>query len=427
MNTDSCPTGSGDANRDAQSQRGAARSQHQTLQTRTRFVAGCMTGTSIDGIDVAVVRITGTGLSMSAQLLAGVSMELDGRFGDLSQPLRDIAGQRPVTAGFIADVSRRFSLLHAHAAQAAARKAGVQLDLVVLHGQTVWHRPPVSWQLCSPAVVAHELNILVVGDLRAADLAAGGQGAPITPLADWILFGRDEVRSGQTGECTAIVNLGGFANYTMLRSGLGPEHICAGDICVCNQLLDTIARATLGQPFDENGAAALRGAPNAVARADLAALCDSQSLAGRSLGTGDEVQLWLETWSARLGGPDLCASACAAIGSTIGRTLVRAAGTHKLARTIAFGGGAKNLAVLRQVGAAIDATVGRTSDHQPAAEVQLGETMGIGIHEREAACMAVLGALSQDGVAITLPQVTKLPPGIAPPVAGVWCGVNLNR
>ena len=426
MNTDPYHSGLDHTNSVSQSQRDATQfPPHQ--HPRTRIVAGCMTGTSIDGIDVAVMQITGSGLDIQAKLLASISMELDGPFGELSQPLRDIAGQRSVPAGFIADLSRRFSLLHAHAVQAAARKAGVQLDLVVLHGQTVWHRPPVSWQLCNPAVVAHELGTLVVADLRAADLAAGGQGAPITPLADWILFGRDAASAEQPGTCTAIVNLGGFANFTMLRSGLGPEHITAGDICVCNQLLDTIARTTLGQPFDADGAAALRGTASTLALADLAALCNSQSLAGRSLGTGDEVQLWLETWSARLGGPDLCASACAAIGSTIGRTLVRAAGTHKLVRTIAFGGGAKNLAMLRQVGAAINGTVGRTSDHQPAAAIQTGETMGIGIHEREAACMAVLGALSQDGVAITLPQVTKLPPGIAPPVAGVWCGANANR
>jgi len=413
MSSDAYHAGLDDAG-DATGQHSRQESLRQ--QPRTRIVAGCMTGTSIDGIDVAVMRITGTGLAMRAQLMASASMELDGPFGQLVIPLRDFAEQRPVIAGHIADVSRRFSLLHAAAVRAASRKAGVPINLVVLHGQTVWHRPPVSWQLCSPAVVAHELGVPVISDLRAADLAAGGQGAPITPLADWVLFGQDAASADQPDDCTAIVNLGGFVNYTILRSGRGPEHITAGDVCVCNHVLDKIARLTLGEPFDRGGAAALRGKPNSQAQEELAALCNAQASDGRSLGTGDEMERWLGNWKNPLTGPDLCATACAAIGGTIGRTLVHATGRNNLARILVFGGGANNQGMLSEITRAIKAGPGTT--------VQSGDSVGIGLHEREAACMAVLGALSQDGVPITLPQVTKLPPGITAPVAGSWCGIN---
>ena len=386
---------------------------------RVRIVAGCMTGTSIDGIDVAVAEIIGSGLALRVRLLASVSMELDGRQGPLAAELRQIAEQVPLAAGQVADVSRRFALLHADAVRAAAAKAQVRLDLVVPHGQTVFHRPPVSWQMFSPAVLARELGVPVVCDLRAADLAAGGQGAPITPLADWVMFrnvreGAGEAVGGGASEgATAVINLGGFANFTVLPPG-GPERICAGDICACNHVLDQLARGRLGAAFDRDGAAAMAGRADAVRGAELEAICGAQARGGRSLGTGDEVQRWIDrALASELSGPDLCATACGAIGAVIGRAVAGAAAGSgaDLGAVLLFGGGARNAAVAEAIGRVVFEAGGR---------VRAGESTGVGAGEREALAMAVLGALCQDRVAITLPQVTGLPPGVAAPVAGVW-------
>ncbi len=378
---------------------------------RVRIVAGCMTGTSIDGIDVAVAEIIGSGLAMRVRLLASVSMDLDGRYGPLATELRQIAEQVPLAAGQVADVSRRFALLHAEAVRAAAAKAQARLDLVVPHGQTVFHRPPVSWQMFSPAVLARELGLPVVCDLRAADLAAGGQGAPITPLADWVVF--RHVREGAGDGATAVINLGGFANFTVLPPG-GPERICAGDICACNHVLDQLARGRLGAAFDRDGAAAMAGRADAVLGAELVAICGAQARGGRSLGTGDEVQRWIDrALASELSGPDVCATACGAIGAVIGRAVAGAAAGSgaELGAVLLFGGGARNAAVAGAIGRVVGEAGGR---------VRAGESTGVGAGEREALAMAVLGALCQDRVAITLPQVTGLPAGVAAPVAGVW-------
>lgn len=392
---------------------------------RVRIVAGCMTGTSIDGIDVAVAEIIGSGLAMRVRLLASVSMDLDGRHGPLATELRQIAEQVPLAVGQVADVSRRFALLHADAVRAAAAKAQVRLDLVVPHGQTVFHRPPVSWQLFSPAVLARELGVPVVSDLRAADLAAGGQGAPITPLADWVMFrnvreGAGDGKSGGASEgATAVINLGGFANFTVLPPG-GPERICAGDICACNHVLDQLARGRLGAAFDRDGVAAMAGRAEAVLGAELEAICGAQARGGRSLGTGDEVQRWIDrALASELSGPDVCATACGAIGAVIGRAVAAAVGGAAggagsgagLGAVLLFGGGARNAAVAGAIGRVVGEAGGR---------VRAGESTGVGAGEREALAMAVLGALCQDRVAITLPQVTGLPPGVAAPVAGAW-------
>src|SRR6185503_11214172 len=117
----------------------------------------------------------------------------------------------------------------------------------------------------------------------AADLAAGGQGAPITPLADFILFRSERERR-------AILNLGGFANYTVLpASNGGPAEryvaqIIGGDVCACNQLLDTVARELFSRPFDEAGGRAATGVVRPALFDGLQSILNAQASAGRSLG-----------------------------------------------------------------------------------------------------------------------------------------------
>src|SRR5262245_35495304 len=151
----------------------------------TRRVIGCMTGTSLDGLDVALVEIEGNGLGMKARVKAWNSHKL----GPAGPSLRTLAAQEPLMAGDIAQAMHDFAALHAEACLEGAE--GAPVDLVCVHGQTVFHKPPLSWQVMQPAPIARAMKCPVVYDLRAADLAAGGQGAPITPIADWVLF-RDE-------------------------------------------------------------------------------------------------------------------------------------------------------------------------------------------------------------------------------------------
>jgi 1,6-anhydro-N-acetylmuramate kinase len=340
-----------------------------------------MTGTSLDALDAALVRIEGFGLGVRPALVDAASTPL----GDLAPRLRALAEQRPATAMQFAALNRDFSLLHARAVRALL--AGRRADLVCVHGQTIAHAPPVSWQLFQPAILAHELSTPVVSDLRAMDLAAGGRGAPITPSADAI-FCRDIPGPW------AVVNLGGFCNVT-----LGPDPIEARDVCACNHVLDHIARVRLGVPFDEDGAAAMSGAVNLEARDELMRLLRSQGDAGRSLGTGDELSAWVDA-HASMSGPDLALTACDALGGVI-EPVLRGAGAVLLA-----GGGARNRALAQRIAMHL----GRT--------VEPFDRTGIPGQWREAAAFAVLGALCQDRVPITLPEVTRLP-GPAP-IAGCW-------
>ncbi len=365
----------------------------------TRLVVGFMSGTSIDALDAALVEIRGDGLASAARLLAAASYAL----GAVGDELRRLANQERFSAAEIAGLSRRFTDLHGELARDLL--AGRCADLIAVHGQTVYHAPPVSWQLFSPAALARATAAAVVCDLRAADMAAGGQGAPITPLADWILF-------RAPCERRVIVNLGGFANFTALPADAGDpaaalDAIAGGDICVCNQLLDRLARERLNAAFDPDGAAAASGRSDAAARAALQDALQAQAAAGRSLGTGDELPAWFDAHAARLAPADALRTACDAIGGAI------AARLPACERVLLAGGGARN----RQLRAAIAAAA--------PAPLELTDAHGVPLEQREAICMAVLGALSQDGVAITLPQITgcRRPA----PVAGVWAGAGALR
>ena len=169
-------------------------------------MVGTMTGTSIDGdLDAAVVSIHGHGLEMRAPLVLGRSFPL----GTVADDLRRIAAQGAMNAREFASIAHAFGECHAHAVESLCDEAGVKPDLAVLHGQTVFHAPPLSWQLIDPWPVAARLGCAVRYDLRGANIASGGQGAPITPLADFILFADEAMPK-------TILNLGGFANATLL-------------------------------------------------------------------------------------------------------------------------------------------------------------------------------------------------------------------
>lgn len=346
-----------------------------------------MTGTSIDGVDAALVAIEGAGLTMRALVLRCTSRAL----GELADPLRALAQQQATTSGDIACAAEALARLHLEVLQELI--AGERIDLVAVHGQTIFHHPPISWQLINPAPIAQRLRVPVVFDLRAADLAAGGQGAPITPLADYVLFrSPDETR--------AVVNLGGFVNFTVLEAGQPISAIRGGDVCVCNQLLDALARRLFGQAFDRGGQRARAGAVQPEPFDDLVPRLGTQLSADRSLGTGDELAEWIERYVGRFRGEDLARSACAAIAEAVTQAVGR------VDRLLLAGGSIKNQALLDEFRARSPAVVSPTDD------------FGVPGEYREAAAMAVLGALCQDRVPITLPQVTRV--SGASPVAGSW-------
>jgi len=368
--------------------------------TPERLAVGAMTGTSIDAIDIALVRIHGSGLSMRAELVRYSSSPL----GELRSILRAAANQAPMSARRFAKTAWKFGQLHADVIESLLFDAEVAaVDFVCVHGQTVFHRPPYSLQLINTAPIAARLLCPVVSDLRQADLAAGGEGAPITPLADWVLF-----RSAEKSR--AIINLGGFCNITWLPAGSDAaniESIRGFDVCACNQLLDAISRATTGQPFDEGGQVATSGFADESLLVSLQQLLRWQRDSRKSLGTSDDVRPWVSQHADLYDGPTIAATAVRAIANVIAESLELC----HVEEAFLAGGGTNNLAIVGELMSALNGM-----------SVAPLEKLDVPVAAREAMCMAVLGALCADGVPITLQQVTHAKD--QPMVAGVWTGIR---
>ncbi|MEZ6244367.1 MAG: anhydro-N-acetylmuramic acid kinase [Phycisphaerales bacterium] len=356
-----------------------------------RLAIGCMSGTSLDAIDVAAVHATGHALELHAHPLGHVSLPIpDAVLADL----RRLCEGGALTAREIAECRRDFGRAHADAISLLLEERPElgRPTLIAIHGQTVHHHPPTSWQLIDPWPVADRFLCPVVSDLRGADLAVGGQGAPITPLADWVLF-----RSPT--HARAIVNLGGFCNVTILPAGATRDEVDGFDVCACNQLLDAGARRVLGRPYDDGGAAASRGDPDPDASHELADLLRAQAESGRSLGTGDEAGAWLDAWADRLAGDDLLAT----IASTIGRIISERLSLDAPAGFEIYlaGGGVRNDALARAI-----------LDARPL------DDLGVLPQARESVAMAVLALLAADAVPVTLPRVTGRAAQV--PLSGAW-------
>jgi anhydro-N-acetylmuramic acid kinase len=231
------------------------------------LVIGLMSGTSADGIEVALAR-----LGEKKEERGGVSRELVGHATvPMAKTVRAevlrIGEGACVTAGELSQLNFRLGEEFAGAVLKGCKKFGAnpeQIDLIGSHGQTVFHQgKPVPFlgrktastlQIGEPTVIAARTGITTIGDFRVADVAAGGQGAPLVPFADWALFGDEEVGR-------VLLNLGGIANVSVLPAAGSSAEVFAFDTGPANMVMDAlVARFTKGRKtFDAEARMALGG------------------------------------------------------------------------------------------------------------------------------------------------------------------------
>jgi anhydro-N-acetylmuramic acid kinase len=227
------------------------------MATKPTLVLGLMSGTSADGIDVALARISGAPPRLHASLLGHTSSKFPAA---LRKEILRVAEQHPITAGELSQLNFRLGAVFAEAAVAACRRFRVSTKRIALigsHGQTIFHqgkpvpylgRPTASTlQIGEPSVIAARTGITTVSDFRPADVALGGQGAPLVPYADYLLYHHE-----QLGRVS--LNLGGIANITVIPASAKPEQILAFDTGPANMLIDAlVGHFTRGrQRFDKD-------------------------------------------------------------------------------------------------------------------------------------------------------------------------------
>jgi anhydro-N-acetylmuramic acid kinase len=229
------------------------------MNARGMTVAGVMSGTSADGIDIAVVHIAPGKLHPKLTLLGHE------HFPYAAALRRAVLAAMNAAATATAELARlnwRLGLAYAEAVAETVERHKMKLDLVGCHGQTLYHQPGAAlyagcrfactWQAGEAQAIAATLQVPVVSNFRPADMLAGGQGAPLVPLLDYVWFAHP--KRGRV-----LQNIGGIANLTAFPAGGLPDAVVAFDTGPGNMVIDWLAQELFVQPFDRNGHLAARG------------------------------------------------------------------------------------------------------------------------------------------------------------------------
>ncbi|HET7101842.1 MAG TPA: anhydro-N-acetylmuramic acid kinase, partial [Terriglobia bacterium] len=229
-----------------------------------RLLVGLMAGTSLDGVDAALVRLTGPATAPGVRLLEFISVSYP---AVVRRRVLSVAAGERVGAGEISQLNFLLGALFADAALQVCRKAGIapgRLAGIGSHGQTIFHQGQATveaghktsstLQIAEPAVIAERTGTVVVANFRTADMAAGGQGAPLVPLVDYLLLG--DSKQGRVA-----LNIGGIANVTVIPAGAKPEDVYGFDTGPGNMMMDGLVRAfTRGRRhYDPGGRMAAKG------------------------------------------------------------------------------------------------------------------------------------------------------------------------
>ena len=240
----------------------------ELLKKDKKLIIGLMSGTSVDGIDAAIVEITGHGLEAEVDLIAFETFPFPS-----GVPQRILALCQPDTGRVddICEMNFYIGHLFAEAVKHILQKSGMRasdIHLIGSHGQTIHHLPkdtntdhnvsryPSTLQIGEPAVIAHETGIPTIADFRVADMAAGGQGAPLVSYPDYLLF-QDNVKT------VGLLNIGGIANLTVLPANGTINSVSAADTGPGNMCIDAVITEITqdSERYDKAGKRAAQGTP----------------------------------------------------------------------------------------------------------------------------------------------------------------------
>jgi anhydro-N-acetylmuramic acid kinase len=355
---------------------------------------GTMSGTSADGVDGALVEIDGHGLSMVPRCL----MHRHHPYAHgLREAIFSIRRSGRASLGELAGLGREISLACAEVTNQLLRESALdagRIEAVAAHGQTLYHHPPNTIQWLDPALLAARTRCAVISDFRRADCAAGGQGAPLVPFADFILF-RSDTRN------RLLLNLGGIANVTYLRAGGKIEEVIAFDTGPANCIADELCRRSSingadGVGYDPGGRLAASGRVNQKV---VDAFLSADYFSNPPPKSTDGPVMWSIWEKARpCGGAmtleDELATAC----RITARSVALAVRNHVPGRPdelLIGGGGGQNATMISMLKDQLEGIPIHTLDER-----------GVDSHSREAVCFALLGAATLDRVAANIPNAT---------------------
>jgi len=364
------------------------------------IVAGIMSGTSADGIDVALVRMFGRGLRARMELLAHKG------FAYPAPVRRAVLATMNAPSISVAEIARLNFLLaelYAEAVAETEKHASTKCELVGCHGQTIFHQGTpapflgrklaVTWQIGEGSVLAARLGRPVVCDFRPADMAAGGLGAPLVPYLDFLLY-----RHPRRGRI--VQNIGGIGNLTAIPAGAKPEQVRAFDTGPGNMVIDALASHLFGKRLDCNGDFAARGNVVEPAIAELLRAPyfrrKGPKTAGREQFGGDYARRLLALCR-RASKYDVLATATALTARSIAIAARQTMAKHKYRDFFVSGGGTRNATLMRMLSEEL-APIGLTPETT--------DVHGLASEAKEAAAFALLAYQTWHHTPSSIPSAT---------------------
>jgi len=330
------------------------------MSSPAKLVLGMMSGTSADGIDAALVKISGAPPKLRINLLNHTHQSFPTQ---IATEILHVAEQNPLTPGEFSQLHARLGHIYAAAALAACKKFRIspqKIDLIGNHGQTIFHQgQPTNFlgkptsstlQLGDGSIIANLTGITTVSDFRPADMALGGQGAPLVPFADYALY-----RHPKLGRIS--LNIGGIANITVIPANAKPSDVFAFDTGPGNMLIDALVQHfTHGrQRYDKNASLARRGHLNRKLLAYLLSdpylkLKPPKSTGREYFGTTYVQKLMAQARRYNLNPNDLIHTTTVFTAASIAESIHRfVLPGHKIHQLIVSGGGAQNPLLMSQL------------------------------------------------------------------------------
>ena len=376
------------------------------------LVAGVMSGTSADGVDVAICRVSPGAKAGSLPRVKVLAHRAFPYTAEVRSAVLAAMNSREISTAELARLSWRLGEVYAAAVAKTMQRTGLKPRLIALHGQTVYHQAEAmpylgaplrcTWQTGEPALTAERLQLPVVSDFRTADMAAGGQGAPLVPMLDVCLF-------QHATKNRILLNLGGIANLTALPAGWGVEAALAFDTGPANMVIDACMERLTGKAYDCGGKLGGRGV---VIGAVLRELMTDPYLSAeppKSCGREQFGAAFLDRVLALCGAGAKKADVVATVTAFTAETILHAyrsfvwphlgqrAPLAKATEVFVSGGGAHNVELmkrLREGFGPLHVSVKTTAD------------AGLGVEAKEAAAFALLGWLTWHGLPGNVPAAT---------------------
>ena len=370
------------------------------------IVAGIMSGTSADGINVAIVNLLDHDFETKLELVAH-------REFPYPKKVRQFVLSVMNAEASVADLARLnvvLGELYAEAVLAAASEAQAGVSLIGCHGQTIYHQGvakkflgrqvAATWQTGEGAIVGARTGIPTVSDFRQADMAAGGKGAPLVPFLDYMLY-----RHPQRGRI--VQNIGGIANLTAIPPGTSsgggtrPERVIAFDTGPGNMVIDAVVEKLYHKPFDKGGQIAAKGKPiEPVLRKLLKSpffRAEPPKTAGREEFGREYVARFLKLCG-RAKKEDVVATATALTARSMAQAIQSLPGANREATyhdMIISGGGSRNCTLVKMI-----------SQLLPTLEVRTSDAFGIPAEAKEAVAFAVLAYQTWHRLPSSIPSAT---------------------